>query len=107
MTASKAVSSATLLPDGRALLIEFQNAELYDPSPETVTPTGSMVDGQGGRATLLTNGKALITGSGNPQLTTHRRLLPTSRAIRAEQRRRARTWRMLLKNIRYEVDIYN
>jgi hypothetical protein len=75
MTASNVVS-ATVLPDGRVLLIEYRNAELYDPSTGTVTATGSMVDGQGsalppgvrGHATLLTNGKVLMTGSGNPRL---------------------------------------
>ena len=77
-TASRIVVSATLLPDGRVLLIESRNAELYDPSTGTVTATGSMVDGQGGNspcaparmcgATLLTNGKVLMTSSGNPQL---------------------------------------
>lgn len=75
-TASPIVVSATLLPDGRVLLIESRNAELYDPSTRTVTATGSMV-GQGGNspcgarmcgATLLTNGTVLITSSGNPQL---------------------------------------
>ena len=77
-TASPIVVSATLLPDGRVLLIESRNAELYDPSTGTVRATGSMVDGQGGNspcaparkcgATLLTNGKVLMTSSGNPQL---------------------------------------
>jgi hypothetical protein len=65
------IASATLLPDGRVLLIESRNAELYDPSTGTVTATG-----QGGNlpcaprcgATLLTNGKVLMTSSGNPQL---------------------------------------
>jgi hypothetical protein len=78
-TASAVIGSATLLPDGRVLLIEAtemrtvppsflytQNAELYDPSTGTVTPTGSMIDGQTGyRATLLINGKVLITGGNN------------------------------------------
>ena len=68
MTASNYVASATLLPDGRVLLIESRNAELYDPSTGTVTATGSMIDGQGGPATLLSNGKVLMTGSGDPQL---------------------------------------
>jgi len=68
MTASNAVVSATVLPDGRVLLIETENAELYDPSTGTVTPTGSMVDGQGGHSALLTNGKVLMTGSGDPEL---------------------------------------
>ena len=82
-TASAIVGSATLLPDGRVLLIEATemqtvppsflytpNAELYDPSTGTVTPTGSMIDGQTGyRTTLLTNGKVLITGGSNTDST--------------------------------------
>ena len=69
-TASANVRSATLLPDGTVLLIESQNAELYDPSTGTVTPTGSMIDGQSGyKATLLTNGKVLITGANNTDST--------------------------------------
>ncbi|MEP6961231.1 MAG: hypothetical protein ABI995_04090 [Acidobacteriota bacterium] len=79
-TASKFIGSATLLPDGRVLLIEAfgtfgppnvpilytRNAELYDPSTGTVTATGSMINGQRGyAATLLTNGKVLITGGSN------------------------------------------
>jgi hypothetical protein len=78
-TASATIGSATLLPDGTVLLIEAtemrtvppsflytRNAELYDPSTGTVTPTGSIIDGQTGySATLLTNGKVLITGGNN------------------------------------------
>ena len=82
-TASTVIGSATLLPDGRVLLIEAtemrtvppsflytQNAELYDPSTGTVTPTGSVIDGQTGyQATLLINGKVLITGGNNTDST--------------------------------------
>jgi hypothetical protein len=78
-TASANVGSATLLPDGRVLLIEAaeirtvppsflytRNAELYDPSTGTVTPTGSMIEGQTGyKATLLANGEVLIAGGNN------------------------------------------
>ena len=81
--ASATIRSATLLPDGTVLLIEAtevqtvsppflytQNAELYDPSTGTVTPTGSMIEGQTGyRTTLLTNGKVLITGGSNTDST--------------------------------------
>jgi hypothetical protein len=63
VTASNDVGSATLLPDGRVLLTEGKSGtELYDPSTGTITATGSMIDGQSGNATLLTNGKVLITG---------------------------------------------
>ena len=82
-TASAIIGSATLLPDGTVLLIEAtemravppsflytRNAELYDPSTGTVTPAGSMVDGQTGyRTTLLNNGKVLITGGSNTDST--------------------------------------
>src|ERR1051326_5822070 len=68
MTASGVVGSATLLPDGRVLLIEGGKAELYDPSTGSVTATGSMIDGSGRAATLLTNGKVLISGLFKPEL---------------------------------------
>lgn len=78
-TSSASVRSATLLPNGTVLLIEAaqaqsvppsflytRNAELYDPSTRTVAPVGSMIDGQTDyNATLLTNGKVLITGGNN------------------------------------------
>ncbi|HKD05891.1 MAG TPA: hypothetical protein VKB79_08310, partial [Bryobacteraceae bacterium] len=75
-TASAIIGAATLLPNGTVLLIEAtetqtlppsflytRNAELYDPATGTVTPTASTIDGQTGySATLLTNGKVLMTG---------------------------------------------
>jgi hypothetical protein len=67
-TASPQIGSATLLPDGRVLLIEARNAELYDPCTGTVTATGSMIDGSGRAATLLANGKVLISGLFKPEL---------------------------------------
>ncbi len=76
-------SSATLLPDGRVLLIEATEAltdaqtgtfsytrvaELYDPSTGSVAATGNLIDGQAGyTATLLTNGKVSITGGARGQ----------------------------------------
>jgi hypothetical protein len=77
-TARENVGSATLLLDGRVLLIETgtqtdgsdhdeitytRNAELYDPVAGTVSATGGMIEYQTNyTATLLTNGKVLITG---------------------------------------------
>src|SRR5207249_264208 len=63
---------ATLLPDGRVLIIGadavgFLGAELYDPSTGTFTPTGSMAASYGS-ATLLNNEEFLITGRLNAEL---------------------------------------
>ena len=76
MTAARASHTATLLPDGRVLIVggeqtpsgpngimPGQSAELYDPSTGSFIPTGSLLMGrQGFNATLLANGKVLITG---------------------------------------------
>jgi hypothetical protein len=70
------MGSAVLLPDGKVLLIEAGEqdslpgeitftrvAELFDPVTGAVTATGDMIEYQSGyTATLLTNGKVLITG---------------------------------------------
>jgi len=81
-TASTNVGSATLLPDGRVLLIEAQRfgpypsggilsvgtqgAEIYDPSTGVIAATGSLIEAQTGyTATLLPNGRVLITGGTN------------------------------------------
>ena len=59
-------STATLLPDGRVLVVSGRKAELYDPATASFTATGNMVTVQSGfTATLLTNGKVLITGGTN------------------------------------------
>jgi hypothetical protein len=54
----------TLLPDGRVFVAANNNAEIYDPQSGTFSATGpyadpSLVDAT---ATLLTNGKVLVTG---------------------------------------------
>jgi Galactose oxidase, central domain len=58
----------TLLPDGRVFLAATNNAEIYDPQSGTFTPTGPYVDSSlvGATATLLTNGKVLVTGCAGP-----------------------------------------
>jgi hypothetical protein len=63
----RVLNVATLLPDGRVLIIGPLGAELYDPSIGTFTPTGSMAVSQG-PATLLNNGQVLMTGRSNAQL---------------------------------------
>jgi hypothetical protein len=76
MTAARAMHAATLLPDGRVLIVggeqtspgpngimPGQSAELYDPFTDSFTATGSLLMArQGFNATLLANGRVLITG---------------------------------------------
>ena len=76
MTTGRSGHTATLLPDGRVLIAGGDGttqsgsdpaipgtAELYDPSIRSFATTGRMVTGRtGANATLLTNGKVLITG---------------------------------------------
>jgi hypothetical protein len=70
--AIRSVSSATLLPDGKVLLIgtvadQSGKAELYDPSTGAFTPTGNRPPG-GWAAILLLNGKVFIAGPSNADL---------------------------------------
>src|SRR5215470_17615690 len=53
--------AATLLPDGKVLIIDGNSAELYDPATGTWTPTGSpkLVHFYP-TATVLPNGKVLV-----------------------------------------------
>jgi hypothetical protein len=67
MATARVMGSATLLADGRVLIVGGTGntpttAELYDPSTETFTATGGMITANG-IATLLGNGKVLITGN--------------------------------------------
>jgi hypothetical protein len=64
MTTVRARHTATLLPDGRVLIVGGTSAELYDPSTGTFTATGGMVVAPAlfHTATLLGNGKVLIAG---------------------------------------------
>src|SRR5215831_5703707 len=68
-TTGRVGHTATLLPDGRVLIVGGTNmgflgtAELYDPATGTFSATGSMVTPQMSHtATLLDNGKVLIAG---------------------------------------------
>jgi N-acetylneuraminic acid mutarotase len=74
MTTNRSFHTATLLPNGKVLIagghaqyfvfnIIVSTSELYDPVTETWTPTGSLVTARSGQtATLLSNGKVLVTG---------------------------------------------
>src|SRR5688572_10723491 len=74
MNAERAAHSATLLSDGKVLIvggfreegtseIAISSAELFDPEMNTFTPTGDLNEPRNGHtATLLPNGQVLIAG---------------------------------------------
>jgi hypothetical protein len=74
MTMVRAGHTATLLPDGRVLLVggrngaqELATAELYDPSTGAFTATAAMTTLRGlHAATLLADGRVLVTGCAIP-----------------------------------------
>jgi WD40 repeat protein len=68
MTTARSFATATMLDSGKILIAggSQRSAELYDPSTGTFTPTGNMTSEWADTATLLPNGKVLIT-RGNPE----------------------------------------
>ena len=58
----RAYQTATLLPNGKVLVVGGTSAELYDPATGTWSPAGN--PGTSGTATLLLNGKVLVAGVG-------------------------------------------
>jgi hypothetical protein len=75
MTTPRVLHTATLLPNGKVLIVgsdwaagDDRSAELYDPATGTFTRTGDTVRAQSGaRATLLKTGKVLIAGGVTPR----------------------------------------
>lgn len=68
MTTARTDGSATLLPDGRVLIVsasatDAETAELYDPQLGEFVRTGSAPSFWIVQATLLRNGKVLVTGA--------------------------------------------
>jgi N-acetylneuraminic acid mutarotase len=75
MSADRWLHTATLLPNGKVLVVGGLNqslgtnnsAELYDPVTGAWTATGSLATARRGHtATLLPNGKVLVTGGAGP-----------------------------------------
>ncbi|MEA2577695.1 MAG: hypothetical protein QOD78_1283 [Chloroflexota bacterium] len=70
MTTPRSGHTATLLPDGRVLVVggyddwaALASAELYDPASGTWTAAGSLAEGRGFHtATLLSDGQVLVAG---------------------------------------------
>ncbi len=72
MTTARANHTATLLFDGRVLIVggdRTGTAELYDPSTGAFTPTGNGTTAHGGStAALLPDGRVLIAGGTNSEV---------------------------------------
>ena len=63
MSIPRSKHTATLLPDGKVLLVGGKNADLFDPATQTYTPTiGTTTNRKSHAALLLPNGTVLITG---------------------------------------------
>ena len=71
MTTARAGHTATLLLDGRVLIVggdQTGTAELYDPATGSFTPTGNGTTGHGGTSTLLPDGRVLIAAGSKSEL---------------------------------------
>ena len=55
--------TATLLPDGRVLIIGDRSAQVWDPATTSSAPAGWLIDAVGGTATLLPDGRVLVVGA--------------------------------------------
>jgi hypothetical protein len=76
MTVPRALHSATLLQDGRVLILwgsggsttdPLATAEIYDPATGTFTATGPMTTGRGGHvAARLPDGRVMVTAGDVP-----------------------------------------
>lgn len=65
MSVARSGQTATLLADGKVLIVggRTAKAELYDPTTRTFAATGSMsIARPGGTATLLADGEVLVAG---------------------------------------------
>jgi hypothetical protein len=73
MSVARRDHTATLLPDGKVLIVGYigTSAEIYDPSTGTFNITGNTVlpHGQGSSATRLTDGRVLVVGGTFAQTT--------------------------------------
>jgi hypothetical protein len=79
MTSARRYPTATLLPNGKVLIVGgydgsnvvLSSADVYDPTAGTFAPTGSMLTARGRHtATDLMNGKVLVAGGYDDQGTT-------------------------------------
>jgi hypothetical protein len=69
MVGNAGLATATLLRDGKVLVVGGGRAQLYDPASGTWTAIGKIVSGDGvATATLLRDGKVLVVGSNGGQL---------------------------------------
>ena len=70
MTTIRFSHTATLLKDGRVLVVGYHSGELYDPDADTWSSAGKMSRSRGRShtATLLEDGRVLIVGGA--QITT-------------------------------------
>jgi N-acetylneuraminic acid mutarotase len=66
MTVVHCGHTATLLQNGRVLVVGGTDAELYDPASNSWSSAGTMNAAHGGSAVLLPNGKVLLAGATTP-----------------------------------------